>query len=240
MSSGTQGSNGTVITTGPKIIQTADFYVSASVLHPIVIGSIAVVSLFAFLRVVSNRSVAPITIFDWLITVALGSTLAGIVNGNSLVRGLLGLITMLSFQYITSFIGSHSQGRFTWILTSPPLVIVFRGELLTGVMKSHRIAHSDLNGALRQQGIVNISQVECAIIEPTGKFSVFTKKQLREFDGEPTVLLDIPAYAALCEDAEQRNHRNSANGDDDAKSGSTRDRASTCDDAQNRVAGDAC
>jgi uncharacterized membrane protein YcaP (DUF421 family) len=45
--------------------------------------------------------VAPVTLFDWLLNVALGSTLAGIVNGTSLVRGLISLITLMAFQFFT-------------------------------------------------------------------------------------------------------------------------------------------
>jgi hypothetical protein len=43
--SGTSSSNtnGTVIISGPDVLQISDFYVKAGVLHPIAIGSIAVV-----------------------------------------------------------------------------------------------------------------------------------------------------------------------------------------------------
>lgn len=123
---------------------------------------------------------APITVFDWIINVALGSTLAGIVNGNSLVRGIEALITMLAFQYVTSYASSNFRGRFEKLFRSPPLVIAFRGKMLTEVMTKHRISSSDIYGALRQQGILNISQVECGIIEANGGFSIFTKKQMQE------------------------------------------------------------
>ena len=65
--------------TGGKIIQAADFYETANVLHPIIVGTIAIALLFAYLRLASNRSIAPITLFDSIVSVALGSTLAGVV-----------------------------------------------------------------------------------------------------------------------------------------------------------------
>lgn len=67
---------------------------------PITVGTIAIILLFVYLRLSSNRVVAPMTLFDWLLNVALGSTLAGIVNGTSLVRGLLSLATLMAFQLI--------------------------------------------------------------------------------------------------------------------------------------------
>jgi hypothetical protein len=67
---------------------------------PITVGTIAILVLFTYLRLSSNRCVAPVTLFDWLLNVALGSTLAGIVNGTSLVRGLISLITLMAFQFL--------------------------------------------------------------------------------------------------------------------------------------------
>ncbi|THY85960.1 hypothetical protein D6C93_08043 [Aureobasidium pullulans] len=133
MSSGTQGNNGTLVVAGPDTIQVADFYVKASILHPLVIGSIAIIVLFTFLRFISNRSIAAMNVTDWIANVAIGSTLAGIVNGNSLARGMLGLATILGFQFLMSFIGARLPARHGWILSSPPIIIAFRGRLLSKV-----------------------------------------------------------------------------------------------------------
>jgi uncharacterized membrane protein YcaP (DUF421 family) len=208
----TSGGNGTTIVAGPDVIQVQDFYVKAGILHPITIGSIAVIILFVYIRVGSNRSIAPITIFDWLINVALGSTLAGIVNGNSLVRGLLALGTMLGFQYVTSTLASRFGERLAWIFQGPPLVIAFRGVMLTDVMKTHRISVGDVNASLRQQGLLNVCQVECAIIEPNGTISVFTIKTLEEAGVEPDVLMTIPAYKTLCQQHDESGHVQKSDG----------------------------
>ena len=37
------GTNGTIIVSGPDVLQISDFYVKAGVLHPVAVGSIAVV-----------------------------------------------------------------------------------------------------------------------------------------------------------------------------------------------------
>ncbi|XMA15393.1 hypothetical protein WAI453_008184 [Rhynchosporium graminicola] len=189
----------TVYESGPNVLEIPDLYVKAGILHPVAVGSIAVIFLFTYLRLGSNRCIAPINIFDWLINVALGSTLAGIVNGNSLVRGLLALITMLGFQYITSSISTRWHEQFAWIFQSEPLVIAFRGKMLTRVIKKHRISPTDVRAALRQSRILNICQVECAIIEPNGTISIFTTKDLKTAEVEPDVLMMVRTYRELCE-----------------------------------------
>jgi uncharacterized membrane protein YcaP (DUF421 family) len=215
----TNGNSSVIVTAaGPNLIQVEDFYQRASILHPFVVGSIAVIFLFTYLRLGSNRSVAPITVFDWIINVALGSTLAGIVNGNSLTRGIEALVTMLMFQYVTSYASSNFRGRLERIFRGPPLVVAFRGKMLTKIMKNHRISPSDVYSAMRQQGILNISRVECAIIEANGNFSIFTTQQFKESEYEPTALQDVPAYCVLVDRYDEENDSN-RDGDGSSNSG---------------------
>ena len=66
---------------------------------------------------------------------------------------------------------------------------------------NHRISVSDVNASLRGHGLLNVCQVECGIIEPNGTISVFSMKQLEEAEVDPDVLMAVPAYKALCEQA---------------------------------------
>jgi uncharacterized membrane protein YcaP (DUF421 family) len=229
MSSGSSGNNGTLIVAGPDTIQVADFYVHASILHPLVIGSIAIIVLFTSLRFFSNRSIAAMNVTDWIANVAIGSTLAGIVNGNSLARGMIGLCTILGFQYLMSFIGARLPSQHAWILSSPPIIIAFRGKLLTKVMSRHRICLGDLYAFLRQKNILDLSEIECVFIEANGSFTIYTRAQVGDCK-KVDVLLQVPSYKALCDDADERMVEN--------KEG--KDGVKNCDDRQNDLAGDAC
>lgn len=169
--------------TGPNIIQVADFFQKAGVLHPLVIGTIILVLLFAYLRMSSNRSVAPMSLFDSIVGVALGSTLAGIVvrialspclvhpkarplifsseqNGTALVRGIVALFVLLFWQYITSYVAMRWPNRTGDLLISPALVIAYRGKALERIMHKHRVSYKDLNGALRAANVWNICEIE--------------------------------------------------------------------------------
>ncbi|KAK6000634.1 hypothetical protein QM012_003359 [Aureobasidium pullulans] len=229
MSSGSQGDNGTLVVAGPDTIQVADFYVKASILHPLVIGSIAIVVLFASLRFFSNRSIAAMNVTDWIANVAIGSTLAGICNGNSLTRGMLALCTILGFQYLMSFIGARLPAQHGWILTSPPIIIAFRGKLLTKVMVRHRICLGDFYASLRQKNILDVEELECVFIEANGSFSIYTRKQVG-MGRKVGVLLQVPSYKALCDDADERI----------VESNGQKEESKDCDDQQNELAYNAC
>lgn len=58
---------------GEGLLNVGDFFAYESILHPVAIGSIAIAFLFAWLRLSSNRTVAPLTIWDEIVSIALGS-----------------------------------------------------------------------------------------------------------------------------------------------------------------------
>lgn len=55
------------------LLNLGDFIEYENILHPLAVGSIAIVFLFGCLRLSSNRTVAPLTIWDGICSVALGS-----------------------------------------------------------------------------------------------------------------------------------------------------------------------
>ncbi|KAI9638907.1 uncharacterized protein MKK02DRAFT_41934 [Dioszegia hungarica] len=172
-----------------------DFLEIKSILHPVAIGSIANLSLFAYLRISSNRTVAPLTIWDEICSIALGSTLAGIINGNSLLTGLEALAVLLLWQYKTSWIGCRFP-KAGVLFTKSPLVVAFRGRCLEGLMRKHRITHTDLYGAFRTAGIFAVCEVECAVVEATGVFSIYkTKDMPTDYDAD--VLLSIKGLQGM-------------------------------------------
>ena len=51
-----------------------------------------------------------------------------------LLAACLDLPLFFRFQYLMSFVGARLPAQYGWILSSPPIIIAFRGRLLTKVM----------------------------------------------------------------------------------------------------------
>lgn len=118
---------------GIGLLNEGDFYQPSSILHPVAIGSIAIVVLFTYLRISSNRTVAPLTLWDTIVNIALGSvrpsglrmiaakltagppsqTLAGIINGTSLLKGVIALSMLITWQFLTSVFRLHWRTEMT-------------------------------------------------------------------------------------------------------------------------------
>jgi uncharacterized membrane protein YcaP (DUF421 family) len=58
-----------------------------------------------------------------------------------------------------------------------PSIIIYKGELDQGELEKMRISIQELLSELRLQGIMDISQVEYAILEEKGKLSTFLKSE---------------------------------------------------------------
>lgn len=114
------------------------------------------------------------------------------------VRGLLSIFIIFFAEYITTYLASNVSKRFAFIFKNPPVLLVFRGEIDTAIMRRHRIAPSGLMQALRASGKVRLSQVEAIVLEANGSLSVIPLLEGADRDGPFEALDNVPTYAKRC------------------------------------------
>ncbi|GHJ87476.1 hypothetical protein NliqN6_3878 [Naganishia liquefaciens] len=190
---------------GAPVIQKSDFYIQESVLHPITAGAIAFAFLYVYLRIASNRSLAPNDIVTWISSVAIGSTLSRITTNTNidLVRGLLSLLLFLVVDFVLTF-GMVRSKKLETLIRGQPLLCVFRGQVLEKTCHSNRVERASLLASLRSHGLVSFDQVDCIVLETTGVFSVIPKFSLLD-QPDATVLLcqGVPGYQELLEQSDK-------------------------------------
>jgi uncharacterized membrane protein YcaP (DUF421 family) len=111
--------------------------------------------------------------FDFVITVALGSTLAAVcLNKNiALIDGMTCFFLLIFLQFILTWLSVRSK-MVKNLITSSPTMLVYKGELLEDVMKAERITIEEVKMAARNHGIEDISMVGILILETTGEISI--------------------------------------------------------------------
>jgi uncharacterized membrane protein YcaP (DUF421 family) len=136
---------------------------------------LAYVGLVLFLRVSGKRTLAQLNVFDWVVTVALGSALAALIVSPdiALVQGLVGIGGLIAMQHILSLVTSRWE-RARRLVTAEPVLIVRDGELLRDAMRRERLADSEVLQALRQAGRPSLAGVGAIILETNGSFTVLT------------------------------------------------------------------
>jgi uncharacterized membrane protein YcaP (DUF421 family) len=140
------------------------------------VGILAYVVLVIFLRLSGLRTLSKMNAFDFIVTVALGSTLATILLNKdvALAEGALALALLIGMQFIVTW----SSVRVRWVrrlATGEPRMLLYRGEFLSTALRSARITEDEVSAAVRAAGLADLKAAEAVVLETDGSFSVVTQ-----------------------------------------------------------------
>ncbi len=144
----------------------------------VLVGAAAYVLLVVVLRVSGKRTLSQLNAFDFVVTVALGSTLATILLSSdvSLVEGLTALALLVGLQFVVASV-SAQWPRTRAALTSRPVLLLAGGAVRHEALRRNRLTESELRQAVRSQGIGDLSQVGAVVLETNGTLSVISASQ---------------------------------------------------------------
>jgi len=143
-------------------------------LRVLVVGSCAYLALIVLLRISGKRTLAKLNAFDFVITVAIGSTLATVLLSSSvaLVEGVLGLVLLVGLQYVVAWASVHNR-RVERLVKSEP-TLVYRQGFLEAAMRRERVTAEELRQAARRQGHADLSEIGAIVLETDGSLSILT------------------------------------------------------------------
>jgi uncharacterized membrane protein YcaP (DUF421 family) len=132
------------------------------------------VTLLVAIRIAGRRTVAQLSAFDVIITVALGSLLASTVVSAepSYAQATTAVVTLLVLQVVVAALRRRSEVARR-LLEFEPEVVVRDGEirLPTGLMTS-QLSEGELRSRLRQHGTFDDEPLALVVLEPSGRISV--------------------------------------------------------------------
>ncbi len=142
----------------------------------LVIGVLAYAAVIFWLRVSGKRTLSKWNAFDFVVTVALGSTLATVIMSKdvSFAEGVLALGLLVALQFVITFLAV----RFDWVkklVKASPTLLFDKGEFLPDAMRGERVTESEIRMAIRAQGIAAVEEIEAVVLETDGSFSVIKK-----------------------------------------------------------------
>ncbi len=160
-------------------------------LRTLVIGVFAYVMLILFLRLSGKRTLSKMNAFDFIVTIALGSTLASILLARdvTLMQGGVALAVLIALQYLVTW----SSVRWAWVrrlVTEEPSLLLFRGELLTTAMRRTRVTENEVRAAIRAAGLHAFADAEAVVLETDASFSVIERSGQADRP-EPPSLADV-------------------------------------------------
>jgi uncharacterized membrane protein YcaP (DUF421 family) len=156
----------------------ADLFFSgwAGLARTVVVGVGAYVALIVLLRVSGKRTLSKMNAFDFVVTVALGSTLATILLNESvaLAEGVVAFATLIGLQFALTW----SSVRAPWVrgvVTGEPALLLYRGELLHDALRRSRVSESEVEAAVRAAGAPALDGLTAVVLETDGSLSVVSR-----------------------------------------------------------------
>jgi len=148
-----------------------------SVLQVTLATIISFVTLFVFIRISGKRTLAKLNAFDFVVTVALGSTLAYMMLAMvALIEGTVVLILIISMQYIFAWTARSSK-KMEKIINAEPSLIFYDGQFIKKAMAKEAITKDEIFAAVRESGIDQIDHVKAIVMELNGQMTVVKKSE---------------------------------------------------------------
>lgn len=125
-------------------------------------------------RVMGKRQVGELEPSELVVAILISDLAAVPMQdiGIPLLSGVIPIITLLALELVISEISLRSI-RFRAVLCGKPVFIIKEGIIDQDAMKKTRITMDELSECLRQNDILDVSQVQYAVLETSGQLSTF-------------------------------------------------------------------
>lgn len=143
-------------------------------------------------RLMGKREIGQLSVLDFVVSIMIAElAVISIEDPNTpLLQTIAAIGVLMIIQILFAFV-SLKNDKFRHYFDGKPSTIIDKGKIDEEEMRRQRYNFDDLLVQLRENKIKNVSDVEFAILEPTGKLSVFeNEKHKQKQSGDHD--LDIP------------------------------------------------
>jgi len=133
----------------------------------------------ALIRTLGKRSLGQLSIFDFVIIIALGSAVGDpmFYEDVPLLYGMVVVAVVVALERALALLTSR-QARVERMVDSSPTVLVRDGVVDYKALRHELMSVSELFQALRANGVVQLDDVALAVLEPSGHISLRTENGL--------------------------------------------------------------
>ena len=132
------------------------------------------------MRLMGKREIGQMQPFELAISIMIAdlSTVPMADIGIPIFNGIIPILGLLLMHLIISIVNLKSL-KAREIICGKPRILIYRGKIDEKALKKERFTINELQERLRGNNIVNISDVEYAILETSGQVTVIQKPEKR-------------------------------------------------------------
>lgn len=143
------------------------------------------------MRLMGKREIGQLQPFELVISIIIAD-LAAIPISNSgipITNGIIPILGLLVMDLLIS-VGNMKSLKFRQMISGKPSILIYRGKINEKVLRKERFTINELQERLRDKDIMNLGDVEYAILETSGQINVIQKPNKRntipeDFNIEP-------------------------------------------------------
>lgn len=148
----------------------------------IITSSASIFSLFLLTKLMGNKQVSQLSMFDYIIGISIGSIAAEFATElDNPENTLVAMIIYAIIAYAVSLVTGKST-HMRKIIIGRPLILFDNGKLFRKNFKKARIDISDFLTHCRSQGYFDLSQIQTAIFEYNGSISILPADEYRPLE----------------------------------------------------------
>ena len=132
----------------------------------------------AMVRLSGKRTVGQFTPFDLLVVVLLGTAVQNSLIGEdvSLLGGLILAGTLIAWNWLVGFATSRSR-TLDRLAEGTPVLVGRDGQLFESAMRRENLSRQDIEEALRDNGLADVSGAAMITLEVDGTVTVIPRKK---------------------------------------------------------------
>lgn len=132
------------------------------------------------MRLMGKREIGQLQPFELAIAIMIAdlATIPMSDTGVPIFNGIVPILGLLVMHLLISIINIKSM-KAREIICGKPRILIYRGKIDEKALKKERFTINELQERLRDKDVVNISDVEYAILETSGQISVILKPNKR-------------------------------------------------------------
>lgn len=125
-----------------------------------------------FTRLNGLRTYSKMSSFDFAVTVAVGSVVAGTALSQtpSLIEGVTALGSLFLCQRVVSWARYHRGA--SRVVDNEPVLIMVGDTIFKNVLERTRITEEDIYAKLREANVLDFNEVQAVVLEATGDIAV--------------------------------------------------------------------
>lgn len=147
----------------------------------IIRASVIYFFVIAAIRIFGKREISQLSVIDLVFILLISNSVQNAMIGpnSSIMAGVLAAGTLFVLNYIMGNLFYRSK-KFSALIQGEPLMLVYKGKIITEHLKKARISDDELEAAIREHGVKEASDVDLAVLERDGNISVLSDNYSRK------------------------------------------------------------